>query len=220
MDNQTQNEKPKVLVSVPGASGFLLKTYSIFSDPAYEEWCGWGISGDTIVFKNIEAFSKNVLPKYFKHGNFQSFVRQLNMYDFHKTAQDPHRIEFQHPSFRKDRPDLIKAIRRKPSSTGVIKDKDKTAGGALLALRKGSLKGRKVDSDGDDQDSHSNNQTTPDDDQSTHSNYNSDRNKQSDWDIRFAELEQVYNYLSLFTFILFNFISVRFFSSKRWSNAW
>ena len=76
-DSEPSNQK--YMVSVPGASGFLLKTYSIFSNPLYEEWCDWGVNGDTIVFKNIEAFSKNVLPKYFKHGNFQSFVRQLNM---------------------------------------------------------------------------------------------------------------------------------------------
>jgi HSF-type DNA-binding len=33
-----------------------------------------------VVISDMRAFSDTVLPQYFKHGNIQSFVRQLNMY--------------------------------------------------------------------------------------------------------------------------------------------
>ena len=98
-----------------GASipGFLTKTYEIFSLPDHQEYCGWGPKGDTIIIRKIEPFARLILPKYFKHSNFQSFVRQLNMYDFRKTVQDPGHGEFQHPNFKVNHPELLILIRRK-----------------------------------------------------------------------------------------------------------
>eukprot|EP00953_Heterococcus_sp_UTEX-ZZ885_P011470 6644-Heterococcus_DN1.PRE.3 len=61
----------------------------------------------------MRAFSDTVLPQYFKHGNIQSFVRQLNMYDFHKTVADPTNGEFRHPLFRKGQRDMLHLIKRK-----------------------------------------------------------------------------------------------------------
>ena len=97
-------------MSIPG---FLDKIYKIVNDVSNKDSVDWGDNGDTINIKKIEDFSKNVLPKYFKHSNFQSFVRQLNMYDFRKVLQDPSSGEFSHPHFRKGHPDLLCKIKRK-----------------------------------------------------------------------------------------------------------
>ena len=41
----------------------------------------------TLVYSS-EDFTREIMPKYFKHSNFTSFVRQLNMYGFHKIQQN------------------------------------------------------------------------------------------------------------------------------------
>lgn len=95
---------------------FLSKTYEIFSMPEFATICGWNASGDTIIVSQLEAFVAMVLPRFFKHRNFPSFVRQLNLYGFHKTVLDSKRLEFQHPYFKRDRPDLLHYIKRKVST--------------------------------------------------------------------------------------------------------
>ena len=131
-----------VAASNGGASipGFLTKTYEIFSLPEHQEYCGWGPKGDTIMIRKIEPFARLILPKYFKHSNFQSFVRQLNMYDFRKTVQDPGHGEFQHPNFKVNHPELLVLIRRKAhTKSGDSKVAVVVAGGGggIAKARKG-----------------------------------------------------------------------------------
>lgn len=45
-------------------------------------------------------------------------MRQLNLYSFRKTGDDPSCREFRHPLFRKDRPDLLPQIRRRTRKKG------------------------------------------------------------------------------------------------------
>ena len=54
-------------------------------DEATNDIIAWNEDGNGFIVKNVNKFSDEVLPKKFKHNNFSSFIRQLNMYDFHKT---------------------------------------------------------------------------------------------------------------------------------------
>jgi hypothetical protein len=69
--------------------GFVSKLFEIFSDGTHGGVCSWGRDGTTILIQGINDFEQKVLPGYFKHNNYTSFVRQLNMYDFHKTVANP-----------------------------------------------------------------------------------------------------------------------------------
>ena len=45
----------------------------------------WSDEGSSFLIKNQSQFSSSLLPFYYKHSNMASFIRQLNMYDFHKV---------------------------------------------------------------------------------------------------------------------------------------
>lgn len=64
----------------------------------------WNKEGDGFIILNAEDFVDKILPLYFKTRKFNSFVRQLNYYGFHKytsSAVDPDLYGFRHPSFHR-----------------------------------------------------------------------------------------------------------------------
>ena len=63
---------------------FLRTLYKILEDEKYPDIIGWSYSKDSFQIKQLDSFSSIVLPEYFKHKNYSSFIRQLNMYGFHK----------------------------------------------------------------------------------------------------------------------------------------
>ena len=64
---------------------FLSILYDILNDISYNDIISWNIEGNGLIIKNITKLCEIILPKYYKHNNYSSFVRQLNIYGFHKS---------------------------------------------------------------------------------------------------------------------------------------
>ncbi|KAE8674755.1 Heat stress transcription factor B-4 [Hibiscus syriacus] len=98
--------------SVPAP--FLTKTYQLVDDPSSDHIVSWGEDDTTFVVWRPPEFARDLLPNYFKHNNFSSFVRQLNTYGFRKIVPD--RWEFANEFFKKGEKHLLCEIHRRKTA--------------------------------------------------------------------------------------------------------
>ena len=56
---------------------FLKKFFYILEENKHIEFVSWSNDGTVMIVKKPTEFAEKVLPLYFKHNNFASFVRQV-----------------------------------------------------------------------------------------------------------------------------------------------
>ncbi|GAP83739.2 putative flocculation suppression protein [Rosellinia necatrix] len=109
-------------------TAFIHKLYNMLEDPNIQHLISWSSSAESFVMSPSNDFSK-VLAQYFKHTNISSFVRQLNMYGFHKVSDvfhtgspDQALWEFKHGNGNFKRGDLVglREIKRRASRHALV----------------------------------------------------------------------------------------------------
>lgn len=100
---------------------FLLKCYEMVDDETTDALISWGANNDSFLILDEVYFSTHLLPKYFKHNTFSSFIRQLNIYGFRKIETD--RYEFANDWFIKGEKHLLKNIVRRKNIQSVVQSK-------------------------------------------------------------------------------------------------
>ncbi|KAK9527042.1 hypothetical protein VZT92_015707 [Zoarces viviparus] len=112
---------------------FLTKLWTLVEDPDTDLLICWSPSGTSFHVFDQGRFSKEVLPKFFKHNNMASFIRQLNMYGFRKVVHIEHGglvkperddTEFQHPFFIRGEEHLLENIKRKVTSVSSVRQEE------------------------------------------------------------------------------------------------
>jgi len=117
---------PVIEIALPVQPGgnvpaFLAKLWKMVDNPDADNLISWSDDGSSFTIRNQGEFTKTLLPYYYKHSNMASFVRQLNMYGFHKVMSvesgglkgDKDEVEFAHPFFLRGQEHLLDQIKRK-----------------------------------------------------------------------------------------------------------
>jgi hypothetical protein len=107
-----ERDGSKARVLVPR---FLTSTFEMVEEKANAAYVGWNGEGNTVVIRHLHEFAETVLPKYFKHKNAASFIRQLNMYGFNRVAGEEN--SFKHPLFLRGHVENLQLIKRKVSKS-------------------------------------------------------------------------------------------------------
>ncbi|KAL8924530.1 MAG: hypothetical protein Q9208_004005 [Pyrenodesmia sp. 3 TL-2023] len=114
---------------------FVQKLSSFLDEYRNTDLIRWSEKGDSFIVIDEDEFARTLIPELFKHKNYASFVRQLNMYGFHKKVglsdnsmraserKNKSPSEYYNPYFKRGRPNLLWLIHKpkNPQSRGGVR---------------------------------------------------------------------------------------------------
>ena len=126
-------------IPLPKRATFPVKLHAILSRPDLSNIISWCEDGAAFRVQHPKEFAGNVLPCYFDHNNFSSFLRKVRGWGFKRTKSGPDAGSYYHPLFHRDKPYL--ALRMKRQTAGSTDSVGPgRASEAIAAHRRGKTK--------------------------------------------------------------------------------
>ncbi len=116
---------PFVPLTSPGrVPNFPAKMHSILSRADLADVVAWMPHGRAWRVLKPREFEVNVIPTYFEHAKFSSFIRQANGWGFRRVTQGRDRNSYYHEMFLRGLPHLCKMMKRPGVAEKVTTDPD------------------------------------------------------------------------------------------------
>mmetsp|Transcript_20243 Transcript_20243/g.31273 ORF Transcript_20243/g.31273 Transcript_20243/m.31273 type:complete len:550 (-) Transcript_20243:258-1907(-) len=91
---------------------FPVKLHRILSNTEFQEYITWLPHGRSWRVLKPKAFEEKVIPLYFRHAKYASFMRQVNGWGFKRMTQGPDHNSYYHEMFLRGLPNLCIKMQR------------------------------------------------------------------------------------------------------------
>ena len=91
---------------------FPMLLYQILEQDEYPSIISWCLDSDNFIIYNRAKFQDELMPEYFQSSNWQSFLKQLNIYGFRRATKGRDLTVYYHKDFVQNKPGLINNIKR------------------------------------------------------------------------------------------------------------